>query len=82
MTADRYTHDDALWQAIKALLVRHVEDNEDDWIDGDSFTEVSVRLTASELNATDDFTLSLEVPDALDPDARVVTLKLIRRQDD
>lgn len=79
---DRYTHDDALHQAVKALLLQHIEDNEDHWVDVDSFTAIEYRITNHELMHTDNFLLSIEVPDALDPTTRVVTLRMTRQREE
>jgi hypothetical protein len=75
---DRYTHDDALHQALKALLLQHIEDNEDHWVDVESFTQIEYRITNRELARTDNFLLSVEVPDALDPNERMVILRMRR----
>lgn len=75
---DHYTHEDALYQAVKALLLQHVDDNEDHWVDVDSFAQIEYRITNRKLKHTDDFLLSVEVPATLDPDERTVVLRMRR----
>jgi hypothetical protein len=78
----RYALNDALHQVVKALLLQHIEDNEDHWVDVDSFSVIEYRITNHELVNTNNFLLSVEVHDAIDPTTRVVTLRMARQREE
>lgn len=78
---NHYTYEDTLHQIIKSLLVQHVEDNEDHWVDVESFQEVRYNISADDLRAADEFMLNVEIHEHVDPVTRHVTLRLIRGRD-
>lgn len=65
-----------LYDVVKALLVRLGEEAEEDV---GEFTEVSVRLTNSELqDVAENYTMSVQSHEHSDPNVRHVNLRLVR----
>lgn len=73
-----YGYDDALYQVVKALLVRIGDAAETDV--GGPFEEVTIKISTSELRRTDDYSMTVQVHNALDDVIRSVTLRLRRNE--
>lgn len=69
------SYDELLYDVVKALLVRLGEEAEEDV---GPFTEVTARLTSSEMkDVADNYTMSLQSHEHGDPNVRHVTLRLV-----
>lgn len=78
-----YSYEDILHQIIKALVLRHVDDNADAWVTTESFESVTIEISNTELRrASNELILDVQIHDHISPETRHVTVTAARNEDE